>query len=113
MRLERMWLEGADASHAVRVLATPWERMRGLLGRGRNTLPVVLEPCASVHTLGMRHALDLAFLAEDGTVVAAERDVPPGRLRSCRGAFAVLERPASNEVWPHAGERVRRQPLGR
>jgi uncharacterized membrane protein (UPF0127 family) len=47
--------------------------------------------CRAVHTFGMRFALDLVWLAADGTVVRLDRDVPPRRHRSCRRAAAVVE----------------------
>ena len=59
-----------------------WERMRGLLGTG--SLPVgtglLIDPCAAVHTIGMRYPLDLVFLDRHGVVVRVCRDVPPGRF---------------------------------
>lgn len=102
----------SEKGFPVRVLGTPWERLRGLLGRGNAALPVVLEPCSSVHTLGMGYALDLVFLGSDGVVLASERGVPPGKVRWKHGSMAVLERPASKEPWPEVGERVARRPLG-
>jgi uncharacterized membrane protein (UPF0127 family) len=45
----------------------------------------------SVHTFGMRFALDLIWLAKDGSVVRVDRDVPRGRMRICFGARSVIE----------------------
>ena len=39
----------------------------------------------------MRLRLDLIWLARDGTVVRVDRDVPPRRMRFCRGARSVVE----------------------
>jgi hypothetical protein len=39
----------------------------------------------------MRFALDLVWLGRGGRVLRIDRDVPPWRLRSCRGAVEVLE----------------------
>ena len=59
-----------------------WERMRGLLGT--RSLPVgtglLIDPCAAVHTIGMRYPLDLVFLDRHGVVVRVCRDVSPGRF---------------------------------
>jgi uncharacterized protein len=55
---------------------------------------LLLAPCPSVHTLGMRWALDLVWLGAAGEVVRVDRGVRPGRLRSCRAARAVIEVPA-------------------
>jgi uncharacterized protein len=58
--------------------------------------PGLLIPrCGSVHTFGMRFALDLSFLGGDGEVLLLRRAVPPRRLIWAQSrAVAVLERPA-------------------
>lgn len=45
----------------------------------------------SVHTFGMRFALDLIWLDRDGQVARVDRDVAPRRMRVCRGARSVIE----------------------
>ena len=61
----------------------------------RDAGPGLLIPrCASVHTFGMRFALDLHFLDADGTVLSSRLAVPPRRFVTHRGAAAVLEIPA-------------------
>ena len=62
-----------------------------LLDRGRAGPGLLIPRCRSVHTLGMRFALDLVFLDRRGRVVAERRNVPPGRIVRCREAVAVLE----------------------
>ena len=52
---------------------------------------LLIPCCRSVHTFGMRFALDLAWLDRDGRVMRIVDAVPPGRLRSCRDAVAVIE----------------------
>ncbi len=47
--------------------------------------------CRAVHTLTMRFALDLIWLADDGTVVRVDRHVRPRRHRGCARARAVVE----------------------
>ena len=44
-------------------------RRRGLLGRDGIEGALVLKRCRWVHTLGMRFALDVAYLDENGVVV--------------------------------------------
>ena len=44
-------------------------RARGLLGRDGIGGALVLTPCRSVHTLGMRFAIDVAYLDEQGVVI--------------------------------------------
>ena len=48
-------------------------RARGLLGRDGIDGAMVLAPCRSVHTLGMRFALDVAYLDEQGVVIKLAR----------------------------------------
>lgn len=45
----------------------------------------------SVHTFGMRFALDLIWLDKHGSVVRVDRDVPPKRARMCPRARSVVE----------------------
>lgn len=86
-------------------------RARGLLGTNANwgdgSRILVLAPCKSVHTIGMRYALDIAFVDEQGIVLRSERTVKPGRLLSCRGTAFVLERPHDRATpWPEAGSSI-------
>jgi len=71
-------------------------RLLGLAWRPRSQAgPGLLIPrCASVHTFGMRFALDVYFLDEAGRVLSVHRQVPPRRVLWHRGAAAVLEIPA-------------------
>jgi uncharacterized membrane protein (UPF0127 family) len=45
----------------------------------------------SVHTFGMRFALDLIWLRKDGTVARIDRNVGPHRLTFCPRARSVVE----------------------
>ncbi len=94
-----------------------WSRMRGLLGCP--DLPdgcgLLLDPCGSVHTFGMRFAIDLAFLDRHGRVCRVVRDVSPGRgpifggwtaRRTLEVASGQLEelRPGTMLKWTPADE---------
>jgi uncharacterized protein len=89
-------LPAALASLDVRRASTPLARLLGLAGL--RALPphagLLLPRTRSVHTFGMRFALDLIWLDADGTVVRVDRAVPPRRARACRQARAVVELPA-------------------
>ena len=50
-----------------------------------------LESCASVHTLGMRIALGVAFIDRAGRVLRVIDPMPPGRCAWVRGAAAAVE----------------------
>jgi uncharacterized membrane protein (UPF0127 family) len=52
---------------------------------------LLIERCRSVHTLGMRFALDLLWLDGEGGLVRLDRDVGPRRVRTCLRARAVVE----------------------
>jgi uncharacterized protein len=71
-------------------------RLRGLAGVA--SLPagtgLHIPRTRSVHTFGMRFALDLVWLDADGRVVRIDIDVGPRRVRSCRSARSVVEIPA-------------------
>jgi uncharacterized membrane protein (UPF0127 family) len=73
--------------------ATPWARVRGLAGSPAPPPGTVLHlaRCRSVHTFGMRCALDLLWLDAAGEVVRVDRAVPPRRLRTCLRARSVIE----------------------
>jgi uncharacterized protein len=75
------------------VRACGLRRLVGLIGRRDWPPGVALEipRCRSVHTFGMRFALDLVWLDRSGSVVRVDRAVPPWRVRSCRRARSVLE----------------------
>jgi uncharacterized membrane protein (UPF0127 family) len=68
-------------------------RLRGLIGRPapKPGEGVWIEPCAGVHTFGVREALDLVFVSACMVVQRVEAAVPPRRVRIGPGARAVLE----------------------
>jgi len=75
----------------MQVARSPLRRLLGLALRRRPPTHALLLPrCRSVHTFGMRFPLDLIWLDRDGRVLRVDEAVPPWRVRSCRGAAAVL-----------------------
>lgn len=66
-----------------------------LLEREQGGAGLLIPRCGSVHTFGMRFALDLFFLDGEGKVLSSHRCVPPRRVLHARGAAAVLEVPAA------------------
>lgn len=61
-------LDALDPAHALHIPQTP-----------------------SVHTFGMRFALDLIWLDAEGHTVRVDRHVPPWRTRLCLRARSVVE----------------------
>ena len=81
----------------VRVAHNFRTRLVGLAGRRAPPCRALLLPrCRSVHTFGMRFALDLIWLDAEGRVLAVERCVPPCRVRRRQDAAAVLEAAAGS-----------------
>ena len=67
-------------------------RSRGLMGRPSFDGAILLKPSMQVHTLGMRFAIDVAYLDRDLRVVDIVTDMRPRRLGRPRfGARAVVE----------------------
>ena len=82
-------------------------RARGLLLSEPSEGMLLLMPCSDVHTAGMRHKLDVAFVDATGLVLEAHRDVGPFRRLLKRGAAAVVERFSScSGPWFEEGDRV-------
>lgn len=72
-----------------------FSRARGLLGRRlRNDQGMLIEPCASVHTFGMSHAIDVLYLDRNNRIIKIVERLRPWRTSACRGARKVLELPA-------------------
>jgi len=70
------------------------DRMVGLLGRDglQPGSAMLLRPCGSIHTVGMRFSLDVIFVDSDMRVTKVVRGLKPGRLcLGGRGAKAAIE----------------------
>ena len=88
----------------VRVAATACARLLGLAWlRKRPPCGLLLSRTRSVHTFGMRFALDLVWLDARGRPIRVDTAVPPRRLRSCGAARAVLELPTKERAGPGLG----------
>jgi uncharacterized protein len=80
----------------VPVATTLPSRLLGLalLRRRRAGAGLLIPRCGSVHTFGMRFAIDVLFLDAEGRVIELQRSVPQCRVLRCPGAAAVLELPS-------------------
>lgn len=82
MKTTRMLQQGRVLLPTVLVADHASERMRGLLGR--DSLPtgsgMLLRPCGSLHTLGMRFALDIVYFDAAWRVVRTVRNLQPWRF---------------------------------
>jgi uncharacterized membrane protein (UPF0127 family) len=72
---------------------SPWQRLRGLLGRRPLSADegLLLSPCRSVHTLGMGYPLDIVFLDPHGRVVKCVAGLKSYRTAASRQAHHTLE----------------------
>jgi uncharacterized membrane protein (UPF0127 family) len=67
-------------------------RRTGLLDRtGIGDEAMIIAPTNLVHTWFMRFAIDIAFVARNGTVLKTYEAVPPWRIAGAWGGFAVIE----------------------
>lgn len=68
-------------------------RLLGLLARPRlqRGEGLYLAPCASVHTVGMRYDIDVAFVDRTGRVMKLVPMLKPYRAAGCWGAHAAIE----------------------
>lgn len=84
-------LRNGEVLASVEVATSLAERSRGLLGRRSCEGALLLPRTRSVHTVGMRFAIDVAYLDRD-LVVVGTRTLVPNRLGlPRRGGRAVLE----------------------
>jgi hypothetical protein len=91
-RLARLPCFALRSGTVVLVAAGLRARLCGLAGlRAPPRAALLLVPCRSVHTCGMRFSVDLVWLGPGGVVLRVDLGVPPWRLRSCRSACAVVE----------------------
>jgi uncharacterized membrane protein (UPF0127 family) len=66
-----------------------------------------LDPCGSVHTWGMRYAIDLLFLDPTGHVLKRALDVKPWRVVGApRGCRSVIELRAGDGARAELGARL-------
>jgi hypothetical protein len=90
------WLvRDGEVLASVEVARRARERAVGLLGRDRLEGALLIERARSVHTIGMRFAIDVAFLDRWGRVLDTITPMRPFRVSLPRlRASAVLEAPA-------------------
>jgi uncharacterized membrane protein (UPF0127 family) len=69
------------------------ERLGGLLvlEQLKHNQALWIAPCNSVHTLGMKYALDLVYIDKYNKVCALVANVKPWRASFCLKAKAVME----------------------
>lgn len=92
MASDECWLVcGGHVLASARRARTHRAKARGLLGRDGVEGALVLEPCRWIHTLGMRFAVDVAYLDAAGTVVKVAHMRPWRVAAPVRRARTVIE----------------------
>ena len=85
----------------IRVADTFFSRLVGLLSRKSltNTEGLLLKPCASIHTIGMRFSIDVVFLDRENKVLGFADSVQANRFRFApRRTASVLEIAEGNRI---------------
>ena len=94
-RLQRLPSRQLAGGATVLEATTLRARLLGLAFLRPQALPrghaLLIPHCRSVHTFGMRFALDVVFLDEHGRALQIAEALPPRRVRTARRAFAVFE----------------------
>ena len=101
-------LRDGDVLAAVEVAESFGSRLRGLLGRDSLEGALLLRPARSVHTIGMKFAIDVAYLDGDGVVLAV-RTMRPWRIGFPRWRARTVIEAAGRafERWGvHIGDRL-------
>jgi uncharacterized membrane protein (UPF0127 family) len=77
----------------VRIADTFTARGLGLLVGAplKATEGLLIAPCASIHTIGMRYPIDVVFLDAQARILRVCPDVRAGRMRFAPRARGVLE----------------------
>lgn len=82
-------------AQTVLVADTFFTRLKGLLGTSR--LPegqaLLIRPCSSVHTFGMRYDIDVLFISHEGQILKIMSKMPPGKIAWCKESAYVIEMP--------------------
>jgi uncharacterized membrane protein (UPF0127 family) len=90
---------GTVVANSVRAATTPWERVVGLIGARELEAEggLWLEPCSTIHTMGMRFPIDVVLMDRAGRVVAIAPNVPPLRpFVSHKSTAIIVELPAGS-----------------
>lgn len=94
----------------IEVADTSEKRRRGLLQHERLEAGegLWIAPTESVHSFGMKFAIDVLYLNKAKKVVKVRPDMVPGRISLCLSAYSVLELPAgrARETGTEVGDQL-------
>lgn len=98
-------VQSEDGRCAVVSIADTWlKRFRGFKSKSaaREVDGVLIHPCSSIHTIGMRFDIDVYFLDKELRVVGSYPAVGPRRCRFAPCAAYALELKSGEAVFPFA-----------
>lgn len=107
----KLLLDGKELLHQVIICKSLPERMKGLLGR--DGLPektgMLIEPCSSIHTFGMKFPIDVIFLDRANSVVKVVKNLKPNRfaLGGMRTSKVIEMQSSADGLDNATGKRVR------
>ncbi|MCI9129136.1 MAG: DUF192 domain-containing protein [Eggerthellaceae bacterium] len=87
--------------------STAPERLRGMLFRKPDDVTRLLVPCHDIHTFGMQHPIDVAFISKEGKVLEVHRNVRSMKRIKHKCAFMVAERFCQEGEWLKVGDQIR------
>ncbi len=84
--------DGTELTKKIIVCNTFFTRFKGMLGQRKpdDEKVFLITECDSIHTFFMAYGIDVVFIDEFGKVLR-QGHVPPFRVFSSKGAYAVLE----------------------
>ena len=90
--------EHASVKFNARWARTILQRLVGLLKTSslEANQGLLLSPCSSIHTIGMRYNLDIVFLDKKKKVLKCVSDLKPNRAAGVRKGYYVLELPSGS-----------------
>ena len=93
MKAATLTLASADKQLQLFMADRWWLRLRGLLGRPPLTLgqAMLIDPCHSVHTIGMRYPIDVVYLDKNYRVLKVVECLAPYKFSACKGASYTIE----------------------
>lgn len=59
-----------------------FSRLKGLLFREKLGVAdcIIIDPCGSIHTIGMGYSIHIIFLSNDYTILKVRNNLPPNRF---------------------------------
>lgn len=100
-------MDVSGEAEPIELASTATQRLRGMLFRDPDEVTRLLVPCRDIHTFGMRHPLDVAFVAKDGDVLEVHRAVGVRKRLKNRRASMVVERFSRSGDWLRVGDVIR------